>query len=396
MHIPVFSIARLPRIEFGSGVLNKLPALLAPYGKKLLLVTGGRSFTATPRWERLSATLEAEGYKWELFRVDGEPSPQLVDAAVAQFKSQGIEAVLGIGGGSVLDAAKAIAGLLKPGNSVMDHLEGVGPELPYRGPATPFIAVPTTAGTGSEATKNAVLSTHGENGFKKSFRDEQLVPQYAVVDPDLLDSCPPALIAANGMDALTQLLEAYVSTRANPFTDALALDGIKAVRDGLLAWHDQTEDAAAGREKMAYAALLSGICLAQTGLGSVHGLAAPLGAFFPIPHGVACGTLLAEATRANIDLVEEREPGNPALAKYAQVGRLFRGRTHVDEVGARVFLVHVLKEWTDKLNLPRLSAYGMAEADIPRVVANCRGSSMKTNPLVLSDDEIAALLRKRL
>lgn len=396
MHLPAFAIARLPRIEFGCGALNKLPALLAPHGRKLLIVTGGRSFTQTPHWERLSRALKEQGFGWELCRVDGEPSPQLVDQAVTQFRNQGIEAVLGIGGGSVLDAAKAIAGLLKPGNSVMDHLEGVGPELPYLGPATPFIAVPTTAGTGSEATKNAVLSTHGENGFKKSFRDEQLVPQYAVVDPDLLASCPPALIAANGMDALTQLLEAYVSTRANPFTDALALDGIKAVRDGLLAWHGQAEDAAAGREKMAYAALLSGICLAQTGLGSVHGLAAPLGAFFPISHGVACGTLLAEATKANIDLMEAREPGNPALAKYAQVGRLFRGRTHVDEVGARVFLVHVLKEWTEKLQLPRLSAYGMTEADIPRVVANCRGSSMKTNPIVLSDDEVAALLRQRL
>lgn len=396
MYLPAFSIARLPRIEFGCGALNKLPALLAPHGRRLLIVTGGRSFTQTPHWERLSRALEEQGFGWELCRVDGEPSPQLVDQAVAQFRNQGIEAVLGIGGGSVLDAAKAIAGLLKPGNSVMDHLEGVGPELPYLGPATPFIAVPTTAGTGSEATKNAVLSTHGENGFKKSFRDEQLVPQYAVVDPDLLASCPPELIAANGMDALTQLLEAYVSTRANPFTDALALDGIKAVRDGLLAWHGQAEDAAAGREKMAYAALLSGICLAQTGLGSVHGLAAPLGAFFPISHGVACGTLLAEATKANIDLMEAREPGNPALAKYAHVGRLFRGRTHVDEVGARVFLVHVLKEWTEQLNLPRLSTYGMTEADIPRVVANCRGSSMKTNPIVLSDDEVASLLRKRL
>ena len=396
MHLPAFAIARLPRIEFGCGALNKLPALLAPHGRKLLIVTGGRSFTQTPHWEKLSSALKEQGFGWELCRVDGEPSPQLVDEAVARFRNQGIEVVLGIGGGSVLDAAKAIAGLLKPGNSVMDHLEGVGPELPYLGPATPFIAVPTTAGTGSEATKNAVLSTHGENGFKKSFRDEQLVPQYAVVDPDLLASCPPELIAANGMDALTQLLEAYVSTRANPFTDALALDGIKAARDGLLAWHGQAEDAAAGREKMAYAALLSGICLAQTGLGSVHGLAAPLGAFFPIPHGVACGTLLAEATKANIDLMEAREPGNPALAKYAHVGRLFRGRTHVDEVGARVFLVHVLKEWTEQLNLPRLSTYGMAEADIPRVVANCRGSSMKTNPIVLSDDEVASLLRKRL
>jgi alcohol dehydrogenase len=329
-------------------------------------------------------------------QVSGEPSPQLVDDAVRQYRSGNFDVVLGIGGGSVLDAAKAIAGLLGPGNSVMDHLEGVGPELPYLGPATPFIAVPTTAGTGSEATKNAVLSTHGRDGFKKSFRDEQLVPQYAVVDPDLLETCPPELIAANGMDALTQLLESYVSTRANPLTDALAVSGMTAVRDGLLAWYEGGPDAAEGRGMMAYAALISGITLAQVGLGSVHGLAAPLGAFFPIPHGVACGTLVAEATRMNIDAMEAREANNPALAKYAQAGRIFRKRTHVEEIGARVFLVHTLSQWCEEMKLPRLSAYGMTEGDLDRVVENCRGSSMKTNPIVLTDAEVRTVLRKRL
>src|SRR5690606_15653417 len=176
---------------------------------------------------------ETRNVAWVHFRVEGEPSPQLVDDAVRELKDAGIESVAGIGGGSVLDAAKAIAGLLRVGNSVMDYLEGVGPELPYQGPALPYIAVPTTAGTGSEATKNAVLSVRGKNGFKKSFRHELLVPQYAVVDPDLLATCPRELIAANGMDALTQLLESYVSTKANPFTDALATSGLAAVRDGL-------------------------------------------------------------------------------------------------------------------------------------------------------------------
>ena len=231
------------------------------------------------------------------------PSPALREVA--------IDAVIGIGGGSALDAAKAIAGLLKPGNSVMDHLEGVGPELPYRGPATPFIAVPTTAGTGSEATKNAVLSLAGQ--FKKSFRDDQLVAEWAIVDPDLLATCPPHLIAADGMDAFTQLLESFVSTRANPMTDALARSGIMAVKDSLLSLY--REQSATAREKMAYASLLSGICLAQTGLGSVHGLAAPLGAFFPIPHGVACGTLVATATAVNIAAMKAREPDNPGAAE---------------------------------------------------------------------------------
>lgn len=392
----LFSIARLPRIEFGPGCIMKLPALLAKYGKRLLLVTGGSSFCATPHWAALSAVLQERGFSWETFKVQNEPSPQLVDDAVAALRNNRFDVVLGIGGGSVLDAAKAIAGLLGPGNSVMDHLEGVGPELPYHGPSTPFIAVPTTAGTGSEATRNAVLSTHGPEGFKKSFRDEQLVPAYAVVDPDLLASCPPHLIAANGMDAFTQLLESWVSSKANPLTDALAWSGMEAARDGLLAWYEGGQGAAAGREKMAYAALLSGITLAQVGLGSVHGLAAPLGAFFPIPHGVACGTLLEAATRMNIEAMEAREPANPALAKYARVGRLLRNMTHMEDTVARGFLLQVLGEWARRMQLPRLGEFGVTEADVAHIVANSRGSSMKTNPVVLSDPEVANILLARL
>jgi alcohol dehydrogenase len=391
-----FSIARLPRIEFGAGSVKKLPGILGRYGKRLLIVTGGASLYATAQWEWLATNLREQGFGWETFKVSGEPSPQRVDEAVARFRKQDFDAVLGIGGGSVLDAAKAIAGLLKPGNSVMDHLEGVGPELPYHGPATPFIAVPTTAGTGSEATKNAVLSLHGRDGFKKSFRDEQLVPEYAVLDPDLLASCPPHLIAANGMDAFTQLLESFVSTRANPFTDALALSGMEAARDGLLTWYENGPAAAAGREKMAYAALLSGITLAQVGLGSVHGLAAPLGAFFPIPHGVTCGTLLEAATRVNIEAMAERDPANPALARYARAGRLLGCDGTCGDVEARTFLLQVLRQWTERMGLPRLAEFGIAMADLPHIVANSRGSSMKTNPIVLSDIEVGEILRARL
>lgn len=395
MTIPPFSISRLPRIEFGAGSFNKLPAILSRFGRHILIVTGG-SFRSTPHWRWLDDALREGGFSWETFVVSGEPSPQVVDEAVRAFRTAGIEAVLGIGGGSAVDAAKAIAGLLRPGNSVMDHLEGVGPELPYAGPATPFVAVPTTAGTGSEATKNAVLSMRGEGGFKKSFRDEDLVPQYAVVDPDLLASCPPELIAPNGMDAFTQLLESYVSTKANPVTDALALSGLEGVRDGLLAWYEGRADAKEGREKMAYAALLSGITLAQTGLGSVHGLAAPLGAFSPIPHGIACGTLVAAATRVNIAAMMQRDPAHPALAKYAQVGRLLVPSAQMDDEQARSALVREISGWTERMKLPGLGAYGVSEADFPAIVANCRGSSMKTNPIRLSDEEVAAILHQRL
>jgi alcohol dehydrogenase len=386
--------------------------------------------------------------------VSGEPSPALVDEIVARHRAARpgaarpgdarpgdarpgdarpggtsgsgatpISVVVGIGGGSVLDTAKAVAGLLIPGNSVMDHLEGIGPELPYRGPSVPFVAVPTTAGTGSEATKNAVLSVRGAGGFKKSFRDESLVARVAIVDPDLLAACPPELIAANGMDALTQLLESYVSVKANPFTDALALSGLACVRDGLVAWFE----AAAGRgvaaqrsvaapaaaiakapaaaaapapaparERMAYAALCSGICLAQAGLGAVHGLASPLGAQYPIPHGVACGATLVAATRANIAALVARDPGSVALSRYAAAGWILSGVAGADDREAREALLVALETLTIRLAVPRLSAYGITEASIPALVADSRGSSMKTNPITLTDDEIAAILRESL
>ena len=394
--ITPFSIARLPRIEFGAGAQSKLPALAARYGTRLLLVTGARSFLASPHAAPLFAALRERGCHWETEQVTGEPSPELVDEAVRAWHGAGINAVIGIGGGSVLDAAKAIAGLLLPGNSVLDHLEGVGPEMPYRGPATPFIAVPTTAGTGSEATKNAVLSRQGADGFKKSFRDDALVAEAAIVDPDLLASCPPELIAANGMDAFTQLLESYVSTRANAFTDALALSGLRAARDGLLAWYEGGAAAHEARARMAYASLLSGVCLAQTGLGSVHGLASPLGAFFPIAHGVVCGTLVAAATRVNIEAMQAREPNNPALAKYAEVGRLLHGVAGTTAAQDKQNLLRLLQEWTERLSLPSLSMLGVAASDVPHIVANSRGSSMKTNALVLTDDEIARVLAARL
>ena len=395
MRITDFSLSRLPRIEFGSGVLATLPCIARGYGTHVLLVTGAGSLKASPFWSAVTSGLKAQGMSWLHLAIPGEPSPQMVDEAVRALHTESINIVIGIGGGSALDAAKAIAGLLKPGNSVMAHLEGVGPELPYAGPATPFIAVPTTAGTGSEATKNAVLSVQGMDGFKKSFRDEKLVAEVALVDPDLLATCPPSVIAANGMDAFTQLLESYVSSRAAPLTDSLAWGGMKAARDGLLALYADAGNAMA-RERMAYAALVSGITLAQVGLGSVHGLAAPLGAFFPIPHGVACGTLVATATRINIETLRVREPAHPALGKYAQVGRLLSRQGQLDRDAAHAALIDTLDAWTRELKLPTLAHYGVTPADIPRIVANSRGSSMKTNPIRLDDAGISTILTARI
>lgn len=391
-----FSIARLPRIEFGAGSITKVPNLCAGYGKCVLLVTGSCSFEASAHFGQLTTRLQQLHMQWQRCRINGEPSPTLIDELVAQFARQDIDVVLGIGGGSVLDAAKAIAGLLRVGCSVMDYLEGVGPELPYTGPAVPFVAVPTTAGTGSEATKNAVLSVQGTEGFKKSFRHDKLVAEYAVVDPDLLASCTPALIAANGMDALTQLLESYVSMRANVMTDALAISGLRAVRDALLHWYDDPVGAHEARAQMAYAAMISGITLAQVGLGSVHGLASPLGAFYPIGHGVVCGTLVAAATQVNINSLLAREPENVALKKYARLGEVLSERRFRSPEDARDALIELLQEWTTRMQLPRLREYGVDEAGLDHVVSNSRGSSMKTNPIILTDEEIKSMLRLRL
>lgn len=393
-----FEVARLPAIKFAHGAIEQLPKVIATYGDSVLLVTGAGSFKNTPHWPALTQALDAASIRWHHTRVTDEPSPQLVDQAVATYRKEGIKVVVGIGGGSVLDAAKAIAGLLLTGDSVMAHLEGVGKGLPYEGPALPWIAVPTTAGTGSEATKNAVLSVRGNEGFKKSFRDNQLVAEVALIDPQLLESCSAGLLAANGMDAFTQLLESWVSLRASPFTDALASSGMQAFRDGFWpAWENtDTASASEGRARMAYASLCSGITLAQAGLGSVHGLASPLGAFFPIPHGVVCGTLVAEATKMNIAVLRDRAPDSPALRRYAEAGVLLGNQMYPSEQAAQDGLVNTLSQWTERLGLPRLSQYGMTETDIDRVVANCRGGSMQTNPIKLSDKEVARLVTARL
>jgi alcohol dehydrogenase class IV len=323
----------------------------------------------------------------------------VVDAAVAAHRNAAVDAVLGVGGGSVLDAAKAVAGLLRTGASVVEHLEGLPRMRSYDGPSVPFVAVPTTAGTGSEATRNAVISERGPAGYKRSFRDERLVAADAVVDPDLLAGTDRGRIATNGMDALAQLLEAYTSLRAGPLTDALALSGLEAARDGLVAWHADPDGPGApdARSRMAYAALLSGICLAHAGLGAVHGLASPLGAQFPVPHGAACGATLAAVTAANIGALVERDPDSPALERYARLGRLLGSLPETaGGAEARGALVVTLSEWTARLEVSRLRVFGIGEADITAIVADSRGSSMGTNPIVLTDEEIAAVLRAAL
>lgn len=393
-----FTAPRVPRIAFGAGGFERVGGEVAAFGRRVLLVTGSRSLHASPRWPRLEAQLSGAGLTWWEVTVDGEPSPELVEEALLAYRGARVEVVLAVGGGSVLDAGKAIAGLLRAETGLLDHLEAVGRGLPYRGPAVPLVAVPTTAGTGSEATMNAVVSRRGPDGFKRSFRDERLVARVAVVDPELLALVPRDLMAAQGMDAFTQLLESYLSVRANPLSDALAWSGLEAFGQGFWDALDggDGEGARLGRSRLAYAALVSGITLAQVGLGAVHGLASPLGALHPVPHGAACGTLVAETTRVNLAALRARSPGSAALDRYARVGGLLGGTVGGAAAEPADRLVDTLRDWTDRLELPRLSAFGITAADLDRIVADSRGSSMRTNPVALDDSELGEILRARL
>ncbi len=398
--VPSFTIGRLPRITFGSGSFAAVPRIAAGHGSRVLLVSGGTWFDESPRRAQLEAGLATAGVTIVgTATVTGEPGPVDVEGPLTRHREAGVEVVLGIGGGAVLDTAKAIAGLLRSGTSLMDHLEGVGRGLPYPGPALPVVAVPTTAGTGSEATRNAVITERGPQGYKRSFRDERLVPADAVVDPDLLATAPPPLIAANGLDALTQLLEAYTSQRATPVTDELARSGLAAVREGLLAWYADPAGpgAPAARSQMAYAALLSGICLANAGLGAVHGLASPLGAQLPIPHGMACGSVLWQTIEANVTALEERAPRAAALDRYADAGRILASLPPgCGDDEARSALTTTLRDWVARLGVPGLSAFGMGREHIAAVVADSPGSSMQTNPVLLTDAELSNILERAL
>lgn len=392
--IDPFFFAATPHINFGAGRRNGLPEIVRLYGRKLLLVTGGKSFDHSSQCQDLLTGLQRE-FEVQRIKVAGEPSPALVDDAVAKYKAFSVDCVIAVGGGSAIDAGKAIAGLLASGDSVMEYLEGVGKGKTYQGPSTPFIALPTTAGTGGETSKNAVLSMTGPEGFKKSFRHEALVARHIILDPELTLSCPAHVSAACGMDALTQLLESYVSCKASPMTDALALSGLRKIGDSLLAAVEQGDDIQA-RSDMLYASSVSGLTLANAGLGAVHGLASPLGAFFPIPHGEACGTMLYEATRINIKAMQERDPDNIALEKYAQTGRLLCQRADMNSLVAREALLKLLEGWTNHLKMPRLSDYQVTEKDIPRIIANISSGSMATNPIILHQSELTALLQSRL
>ncbi|MFO1501454.1 MAG: iron-containing alcohol dehydrogenase [Verrucomicrobiota bacterium] len=380
-----FEFATAARIVFGWGQAKNLGAVAASFGKMGLIVTG-RSSERAARCENLLASARV---KSRAFHLPGEPTVHDVAAALELARREGCDFVLGLGGGSALDAAKAVAALLTNPGDLFDYLEVVGRGQPLPQPSAPCLAVPTTAGTGTEVTRNAVLASP-QHRFKVSLRSPFMLPRLALVDPELTLDLPPALTASTGMDALTQLIEPYVSSRANPLTDGFCIEGIGRVARSLLrACQNGTDNAA--RTDMSLASLLSGLALANAGLGAVHGFAAPLGGMFAAAHGALCAAVLPAAMEINIRALRARDPDGQALRRYARVGALLTGRSQASPEDA----VSWTRELADALEIRGLRGCGVPSSAFPEVVAKAaKASSMKANPIVLTPEEMQEILER--
>ncbi|HEX2920176.1 MAG TPA: iron-containing alcohol dehydrogenase [Bacteroidales bacterium] len=388
--ITSFQFGRIPKIIFGAGRLKDLPGVIRQYDKNIILVTGKTSFLASSFGSSFLTRLASEGINYRTVSISGEPSPAMIDKAVADLSDYKAGVVVSIGGGSVLDAGKAISAMLYMKEGITDFLEDVGTRE-HPGSKIPFIAVPTTSGTGSEATKNSVISQTGINGFKKSLRHDNFVPEVALVDPELTLNCPTSITAASGMDCFTQLTEAYLSTKATPFTDALTYEGLKAVRQSLLKCVVDGSDIEA-RTGMSFAALTSGIGLANAGLGTVHGIAGSIGGIYQIPHGLLCGTLMGACNTITVRKLRKTGKNNAALKKYASLGRLFLDRENKSDDYLIDWFIEYLNYLTVEMKLPGLKTAGIEEASFNNIIAS---SSSKNNPLSLEAEELAEVLSIR-
>jgi alcohol dehydrogenase class IV len=375
-----FEFSGVGRIVFGRGKFSMAGDLAKSLGHSALVIYNGDAS------ESRIQTIARAGVRIHAIRQRGEPIASQVDAAAEGARRSECDCVIGMGGGSAIDSAKAVAGLLTSGGSAIDYMEVVGGGKKISRPSAPWMAIPTTAGTGAEATRNAVIGLP-EKKFKASIRSEMLLPRIALVDPDLSVHVPPAVTAGSGMDALCQLIESFTSLGASPMTDALSLGGIPLAAKNLpVAFADGGNVEA--REAMALAALLSGMTLTNAGLGAVHGFAAPIGANFPIPHGVVCAALLPHVVDANIRAM--RGAASPGLERYSAIGRIFGGMG--DPLDICVSFIFDLKQ---QLKIPALEDFGMGEGDIPEMVALAqRSSSMKFNPVQLPENVLCDVLRR--
>ena len=383
-----FEFASAARIIFGDGSANQLPQLAREKGSHALLVTDSFQPAAV---SRLIDSLRGAGHQLTHFPVSGEPTAEVIDEAKAIAASAGCDMVISIGGGSVIDAGKASAALIPNAGAVLDYLEVIGAGKKLSAAPLPFIALPTTAGTGAEVSKNAVIGSKAHR-VKVSLRDNRMLADIALVDPELTHSVPPAVTASTGMDALTQVLEPFVTHLANPLTDGMCAEGLRRAGRSLRRVYAEPENAAA-RSDMALTSLLGGLALANAKLGAVHGFAGVLGGMYDAPHGAICAALLPPVMEANINALHAREPENPALKRYEYAAQFL--------LFDRAATVQDAMDWIGETSrifgIPGLGAYGAREADFAEIVEkSSASSSMKGNPIALTADELTAILRAAL
>ncbi len=382
-----FEFATSARILFGDGRAGEVAPLAAAMGRRAFVVTPGPG----ERSALLIARLNALEVETTVFTVDGEPRIATVLEGTRIAIEMRSEVVLGCGGGSVLDAGKAIAALMRNPGDPLDYLEVVGRGIPLSRPPAPYIAIPTTAGTGSEVTRNAVLALP-ERRVKVSLRSPLMLPRVAVVDPELTYTVPPDVTASTGLDALTQLIEPFVCNSTNPVTDALCRDGIRRAALSLRRAYENGEDGEARRD-MSLVSLFGGFALANARLGAVHGLAAPLGGMFPAPHGAVCARLLPIVMNTNVKALRARAPASQVLERYREVARLLTGGASASAEDG----VEWVRSLCSELRILPLKHFGLTEAEIPAVVAQGqKASSMKGNPIPLTDNELTAVLHEAL
>ena len=384
--INALNITGLPKIYFGAGKFSELPEIISSLGRNALIIIGGESFKKSGRWNALTPKLNQAQIKYRAVSVWDEPATEVIDAIVSGFRKTPVDVVVAIGGGSVIDFGKAVSAMLASDGSVKDYLEDVGTKKPS-GAKLPFIAVATTAGTGSEATKNAVVCDRIE-GYKKSLRHDAYMPDAALIDPELTLTLPPHVTIACGLDALSQLIESYTSTKADVSIDSLALKAFSGVSDSLIPLASGRSNDISLRAKMSYAALVSGITLSRFGLGAVHGIAGPMGGLCPVPHGVACGKLLYPVMTFVIKKIID-EKNIAAQKRFADIGKILSGDAGGDDIFYCNQFLGVLNKWTRTLNIPQLSRFGMTALHMEKIIAL---ADSKNSPAILSKEEIKVVL----
>ncbi|MEN8907995.1 MAG: iron-containing alcohol dehydrogenase [Clostridiales bacterium] len=386
-----FQFSNIPKIMFGFGMLQNIVDIDLLKKSSNILLISGESIKKTKPFLKCIYKIKSMNLSIVEKIVFGEPSPGIIDNIVSSVISRDIDLVIAIGGGSVLDAGKAVSAMLPLKESVLNYLEGVG-NKDHSGVKIPFIAVPTTSGTGSETTKNAVLSNIGSDGFKKSLRHENFIPNIAIIDPELMISCPRNVTVYSGLDALSQLIEGYLSPKNSPLTDCMALDGIRFFSESFIYVCTNKSKNLEFRSKMAYAAFLSGVVLANAGLGVIHGFASPIGGFFPINHGIVCGRLLPEVIKMNVDTLKSNGSKESLfyLKKYAKVANILTNKDGRNEIESCNNLVNTLYRWIKLFEVPDFKDFGVKNSDFERIINN---TSMKNNPVKLSEDQLITILR---